>query len=225
MEQACEATTGSLSPDHIRQALRDDPALLQDETLLAELGLKRVPPSNVVEFAPVALARAEQAKVEALDARRQLEDAARANFAAQAQTHAAVIDLLDARNLSDLARRVDEAARLRFGLAAGAIAVEEPGAVPLGWRALRPFTVDQALGAEVARLDEIHDDGLLFADRAPKVASAALVRMAIWAPERTALLCFGSADPRGFSPRMGADLVAFLARVVERVAERWPAQG
>ena len=29
-------------------------------------------------------------------------------------------------------------------------------------------------------------------------------------------------DPEGFTPDMGSELVAFLARVVERTAERWP---
>ena len=29
-------------------------------------------------------------------------------------------------------------------------------------------------------------------------------------------------DPEGFTEDMGAELVAFLARVVERTAERWP---
>lgn len=208
----------------LKAAMRADPAaLLDDGDLLAELGLRRVAP-NVVEFAPVALARAEAAKVEALDARQQLEEAARANFAAQAQTHAAVVDLLDSRNLSDLARRVDEAARLRFGLAAGALAVERPGAVPLGWRPLEPFDVDALLGADqMARLGAVGDSADLFGERAVGVESVALVRLAVWAPERSALLAFGAADPQGFTPAMGADLVAFLARVVERVAERWPA--
>ena len=27
---------------------------------------------------------------------------------------------------------------------------------------------------------------------------------------------------KGFTPEMGSELVAFLARVVERTAERWP---
>jgi uncharacterized protein YigA (DUF484 family) len=47
--------------------------------------------------------------------------------------------------------------------------------------------------------------------------------MAIWEPASAALLAFGPADPGGFTPDMGAELVAFLARVVERTAERWPA--
>ena len=39
---------------------------------------------------------------------------------------------------------------------------------------------------------------------------------------REALIAFGSKDPEGFTPDMGAELVNFLARVVERTAERWP---
>ena len=50
----------------------------------------------------------------------------------------------------------------------------------------------------------------------------ALVRMAVWSPLRQGVLAFGSREPAGFTPDMGAELVAFLARVVERTAERWP---
>jgi hypothetical protein len=49
-----------------------------------------------------------------------------------------------------------------------------------------------------------------------------MVRMAIWEPARQGLLAFGSPEPKGFTADMGAELVAFLARVVERTAERWP---
>jgi len=49
-----------------------------------------------------------------------------------------------------------------------------------------------------------------------------MVRIAIWSPARQAVLAFGSPDPDGFTSEMGAELVAFLGRVVERTAERWP---
>ena len=39
---------------------------------------------------------------------------------------------------------------------------------------------------------------------------------------RQGLLAFGSTDAESFTEDMGAELVAFLARVVERTAERWP---
>jgi hypothetical protein len=85
--------------------------------------------------------------------RRRIEATARANFSAQAQTHAAVIDLLDARNHSDLARRVDEMAILRFGLAAGVVVLEGPGRVPAGWHALIAGQIDMTMGDHgVARM-------------------------------------------------------------------------
>ena len=48
-----------------------------------------------------------------ISARRQIEAVARANFAAQTQTHVATLDLLEARSHSDLARRLDAAAQTR----------------------------------------------------------------------------------------------------------------
>ena len=62
----------------------------------------------------------------------------------------------------------------------------------------------------------------LFGHDVGEVRSMAMVRMAIWEPSRQGLLAFGSPDPEGFTPDMGSELVAFLARVVERTAERWP---
>jgi len=62
----------------------------------------------------------------------------------------------------------------------------------------------------------------LFGARCDQVRSMAMVRVAMWEPARQGLLAFGSADPQGFTEEMGVELVAFLARVVERTAERWP---
>ncbi|MGM9451549.1 DUF484 family protein [Klebsiella sp. K47] len=36
------------------------------------------------------------------------------------------------------------------------------------------------------------------------------------------MCAFGSGEDDGFTPAMGCELVAFVARVVERMAERWP---
>lgn len=203
--------------------LREHPGLIrEDADLLADLGLW-IKAANVVEFGPAALARLSAAKTQEHVARRELEATARANFAAQAQTHAAVVDLLEARNHADLARRVDEIARLRFGLVAGVIALEMPGGVPAGWLPLPLDGADGLMGSAcLARMGPLPGAQALFGEQAQAVASVALVRMAIWTPVRQAVLAFGSPDPEGFTGDMGAELVAFLARVVERTAERWP---
>ena len=67
----------------------------------------------------------------------------------------------------------------------------------------------------------LHAEGL-FGEAAAQIAGVALIRLAIWSPARQGVLAFGSPDPEGFTHDMGAELTAFLARVVERTAERWP---
>jgi uncharacterized protein YigA (DUF484 family) len=213
-----------LEPAAVRRFLSDNPEFLtRDDGLLGELGLK-IAAGNVVDFGPAALARVHAAHQREATQRQQIEETARANFAAQAQTHGAVVDLLDARNHSDLARRVEELAQQRFGLAAGVIALETDGHPPAGWKMLVEGQVDMILGGSqrLARMGFAPTALGLFGDGAETIQSMAMVRMALWEPSRQALLAFGSADPESFTEDMGAELVAFLARVVERTAERWP---
>ncbi|HLK24027.1 MAG TPA: DUF484 family protein [Caulobacteraceae bacterium] len=207
----------------IRAFLTAHPNFVRDDAdLLAELGL-RVRADNIVDFGPAALARLSADKTREKAARRQLEATAQANFAAQAQCHAAVVDLLESRNHADLARRVDETARLRFGLVGAVIAVERPGGVPAGWRGIAEGGADSLIGASaLARMGEPAAAQSLFGRLAPQIGSVAMARMAIWMPARQGLLAFGSGEPGGFTADMGAELVAFLARVIERTAERWP---
>lgn len=213
-----------LEPAAVRQFLAGNPEFLTgDDGLLAELGLK-VAQGNVVDFGPAALARVHAAHQREASQRQQIEETARANFSAQAQTHGAVVDLLDARNHTDLARRVNELAQQRFGLAAGIIALETEAHPPAGWRMLVEGQVDMILGGpqRLARMGFSPTALGLFGDQAETIKSMAMVRMAIWEPSRQGLLAFGSADGDGFTEEMGTELVAFLARVVERTAERWP---
>jgi uncharacterized protein YigA (DUF484 family) len=224
MDGGAQARENILGPEAVRRFLSDTPGFLhEDPSLLGELGL-RPDAANVVDFGPAALTRVVEAHKREAGARKQLEATARANFAAQAQTHAAVVDILEARNHSDLARRVDELAQLRFGLAAGVVALEDSGRVPAGWRMLVEGQVDMILGGQqrLARMGFSPTALGLFGERGEAIKSMAMVRMALWEPSRQALLAFGSADELGFTEDMGTELVAFLARVVERTAERWP---
>jgi uncharacterized protein YigA (DUF484 family) len=200
--------------------LREHPGFIQnDDALLADLNL-RLRTENVVDFGPAALTRLSEARAREADARVHLEALAQANFNAQAQAHAAVIDILDSRNHSDLARRLDEIAQLRFGLVSGVLAIETPGSVPAGWRRLSPGMTDRVLDGRVARMGQSPHVDLLFSQLAEGVRSCAMVRLAIG--QREGVLAFGAPDKAAFTPDMGAELIAFLARVVERTAERWP---
>ena len=185
------------------------------------LGLRPDAP-NIVEFGPAALSRATQAHRKESHVRRHLEAVARANFDAQEQTHEAVIELLGARNHADLAYRLDALVRARFGLAAAVLALEGPDRVPAGWRALAEGQCDLTLGrGKATRLGNVPTALGLFGG-APDIASLALIRLSLWEPSRAGLLAFASTDADAFSPDMGHELIDFLARVVERTAERWP---
>jgi uncharacterized protein YigA (DUF484 family) len=218
MIKAAEASAGWPS---VRAFLQSHPNLMrEDPELLSKLGL-RIDAANVVEFGPAALARHIDAHRRESSARLALEATAQANFSAQAQCHAGVIDLLGSRNAADLALRLDETATLRFGLAAGALAVE--GAAPTGWRALDDGMVDMILGEQrTVRLGATRFADLLFPDCVQPIESCALIRLTLWRPAQSGVLAFGSTDPLAFSTDMGAELIAFIARVVERTAERWP---
>jgi hypothetical protein len=195
--------------------------LRDDRELLADLGL-RLDAANVVDFGPVALSRASAAHRRESSERQRLEAMARANFAAQTQTHAAVIDVMNARSLCDLANRFDELARRRFGLTVGVLALEG-GDTPDGWFRLVEGQTTLLMGdSRSARLGRVPTSVGLFGAQAPVIQSVALARLSIWEPARASVMAFGSVDPDAFAPDMGAELVIFLAGVVERTAERWP---
>jgi uncharacterized protein len=225
MSDGARIKTLDTAPDlaALRDLIRQNGALLRDDPeLLADLGL-RLDAANLVDFGPAALARVAATAKRESSARRMLEATARANFSAQAQTHAAVIDILEARNHSDLARRIDEVATLRFGLTGAVVALEGPERVPAGWYALVEGQVDLILGPQRLNRMGFHAPAApMFGAKAEHVKSMAMVRMTLWEPARQAVLAFGSPEPEGFTKDMGSELVAFIARVFERTAERWP---
>ena len=214
----------------VREWLHANPEhLAGDRSLLEELGLRSTGP-NVVEFGAAALTKLEAVVEREAGARRQIELIARANFAAQTQTHVSALDLMEARNHSDLARRLDAVAQGRFGLAGAAIAIEKSGGVPFGWRALDVGGVDSLLGQNGLHwLGPVFAGLSLFGPVEDEVQSVALIRMALMFPgseePRHALCAFGSPEADGFTPEMGCELAAFVTRVVERMGERWPVMG
>jgi len=82
--------------------------------------------------------------------------------------------------------------------------------------------VDLTLGdGKPARIGVVPTALGLFGLAAEHVGSVALVRLSIGEPARTGVLAFGAESPDAFSPDMGHELIDFVARVVERIAERW----
>jgi uncharacterized protein len=53
------------------------------------------------------------------------------------------------------------------------------------------------------------------------VKSLALIRLSSGNTAGRGVLALGSAEPKGFNPRQGTDLLSFLARVIESCMRRW----
>ena len=206
----------------IRLFLKSRPDFVRDDSdLMQALGV-RPDAANVVDFGPEALSRVARAHREETSVRQRLEATARDNFDAQSRTHEAVLTLIGTRCHADLALTLDELARELFGLSAAVIALEGPERVPAGWRVLVEGQVDLTLGAgKPARLGVAPTALGLFGPAADCVGSVALVRLTIGEPSRAGVLAFGAESPETFSPDMGHELIDFIARVVERTAERW----
>ncbi|ESQ90953.1 hypothetical protein ABAC460_07700 [Asticcacaulis sp. AC460] len=205
-----------------RHLVKHADQIARDPALLDALGLQ-LKSRHLIDFGPAALSRLEARALKDFDVRRQLEMTAKANFDAQNQTHGLALSLMEARNHADLARRLNEESRNRFGLIAASIALEDTAPVPLGWKTLDYGGVDYIIGE--TGLSLLGPDAVcrvLFDDDTKRIKSAAVLRIALWREGRPGLVAFGSSDFDGFSPDMGAELVAFVSRVVERVAERWP---
>ena len=211
----------SARDEAIRAFLKGQPDFVRgDADLMQALGVR--PSDNVVDFGQEALSRVARAHRQESTVRQRLEATARDNFEAQGRTHDAVLELIGTRCHADLALTLDELACDRFGLSAAVIALEGPERVPAGWRVLVEGQVDLTLGAgEAARLGVVPTALGLFGPAAKDVGSVALVRLSIGAPPRAGVLAFGAESPEAFSPDMGHELIDFIARVVERTAERW----
>jgi uncharacterized protein len=206
----------------IRAFLKSRPDFLRDDSeLMHALGV-RPDAANVVDFGPEALSRVARAHREETSVRQRLEATARDNFEAQGRTHEAVLELIGTRCHADLALKLEDLARELFGLSTAVIGLEGPERVPAGWRVMVEGQVDLTLGAgRPARLGVAPTALGLFGPAADSVGSVALVRLTVGDPARAGVLAFGAESADAFAPEMGHELIDFIARVVERTAERW----
>jgi uncharacterized protein YigA (DUF484 family) len=158
---------------------------------------------------------------------REFIDVSRVNHDVQARAHAAVLALLGASGLAETSVVVREEFPRLLGLAAARLCFEREPAhhtiALLRLAALPEGTVEQLVGSDsdIALMSRIADHGIIFDTDAPRVRSAALVRIKPLPGGPVGLLAFGGAQPHDFHPGQAVDVVAFLARVVERYARTW----
>ncbi|MCH8488599.1 MAG: DUF484 family protein [Oceanicaulis sp.] len=207
----------------LRYWLRANPDVIAgDPDLLARVH-EHLTQSGVVDLGAHARRKLEAELARARATNAALIALAKANLAAQAQTHAAILAVLECENLQALDHKL--AGRAAGALSVDLIRVFIEGCTPLpGAKAIRPCSpelVEALLGARSEKLgpvDARYADAL-YGEQAKGMRSEALVRLEL--ARRPAVLCLAARDARAFSPDQGADLLHVFARVLERRISPW----
>ncbi|TGY88833.1 DUF484 family protein [Marinicauda algicola] len=143
---------------------------------------------------------------------------AKANLAVQAQTHSAVLAILEADTLAAFDRKL--AGRVAGALNVDLVKVFIEGHAPLRTAesvlGAAPELVKSLLGEAPARLGPVDRRfaDALYGAQAHRQQAEALVRLDI--AGRAGVMCLAARDREAFTPEQGTDLLHFLARVVER---------
>lgn len=146
----------------------------------------------------------------------------RANLSSQARTHALVLALLDAQDVNGYLRVIAEDLPMLLDLDAAVLAFEEdifPEFHSPVIAKLEPGTVAELmLGKEALLRASLNVEEGIYGAAAPLIMSDGLGRLSVNGVP--GLMCLGSRYEGMFEPGQGLDLFLFLARVIERMAER-----
>ena len=213
----------TLDIESLRAALRERPEIITGDPELMALARDTDSGGSVVD-----LAQRRQKKLEKdLRKVRATNDAlialAKANMAAQAQTHAAVLAILEAEDLAALDHKL--ASRVAGALSVDAVRVFLEGHSPLkdasAILGCSPELTQALLDDDSERLGLVNGRfaDALYGPLGPNLRSEAIARMEIGG--HPGILCLASRDARAFTADQGADLIHFLARALERRIAPW----
>lgn len=158
---------------------------------------------------------------------RELIGTTRANLNSQHRIHAAVLFLLDAQNFEQVIQTISSDMAVLLDLDVISLVIESdeaerPEVAQSGVRVVPPGRVDAWLEyRDVALRENCCGHPEIYGAAAENVRSEAMVRLQISSIAPPAMLAFGSRDPDSFHAGQATDLVAFLARVAERVLRSW----
>lgn len=223
------AVESPLSVELVSQYLQNHPEYLSEHPELLEV---LVPPTrwsgdSVVDMQGLMVERMRDVTDQLRDSATGLIETARTNMMVQTRTHAAVLALLAAEGLEKLAHVICFDLPLLLDIDVVSINLEKQGANDDAGgdiRFLPADVIDEILGGpdQQVRLDDhIRDDGTIFGEAAGLVRSAALVRLDLAPALPPGVLAMGTRRVGTFNPAQGADLLNFLARVVEHSLRRW----
>jgi uncharacterized protein YigA (DUF484 family) len=218
----------SLSPAEVRAFLLQHPDFVaSDADLIAALAPARDEGGNVVDMQQYVIGRLQRQVRTLRDIQSDLIEASSLNSLAREQVHAAALAMLDARSFEAFVAYVaaPEGLARTLGLRAAAICIEaaNPRADASGVRILEIGGVARMMGGDMPYrlVANVHGSRGLYGELADEVQSEALVRLDFSRVTPPGLLALGGAGTEQFHPDQAADLLEFLARIVERCIRLW----
>jgi len=146
----------------------------------------------------------------------------RANLSSQARTHAVVLALMEAQDVNAFLRVIAEDLPILLDLDAAVLAFEEDifpeFHSPIIARIPQGTVAELMLGKEALLRASLAIEEGIYAAAAPLIQSDGLGRLSVNGVP--GLMCLGSRYEGMFEPGQGLDLFMFLARAIERMAER-----
>lgn len=159
---------------------------------------------------------------------RELIVTSRANLASQSRIHECILTMLAAASFEQLIQTVTTDFAVLLDLDVVTLCVEADGPSPgtphlRGLHVVPAGTVSRLLGDGRPVLLRSHVEGEpeIYGGGAPLVASDALARLSISPNTPPGLIAFGSRRPGKFEAGQAVELLAFLARSLERSIRLW----
>lgn len=209
--------------DEVRARLRADPAIVTGDPALMAAVRDALAGESVVDLSKKAREKLEREVRKVRATNTALIALAKANLAVQAQVHGAVLAVLEADSLTALDRKLSGRAAGSLGVDIVRVFVEGHAPLKAGAaiQGCAPELVDALLGSKAERLGPIDTRfaDALYGPMGPGLRSEALARLEFGG--RPGVLCLGARNGETFSPDQGADLLHFLARVLERRITPW----
>jgi len=221
-----------LNDDVVGQFLRDNPDFFsRNPEVLVKMespGRYTDAPKGVVDFQTVMVDRLRDEVQNLAACTQDVIETSRNNMTYLTRTHAAVLALLSAHDAAHMARIITDDLPLLLDVDFVAFGFEQDikaeTALRLPGVRMLPFGYIDAqvgVGGDVALVQDLMDDGTLFADQSENVQSAALARLRASPHTASGMLVLGSATPGAFHPGQGTDLLNFLARTTEKLFSKW----
>jgi uncharacterized protein len=218
-----------VTADDVCAYLRDHPDFLlkHSDVLAYQAGPSSERGKGVIDLQAFMVERLRGEVNRLKEQQRELIGATRANMNNLHRIHAGVMFLLDAQSFEQLIQTITSDLAVLLDVDVISLVIESEDAVrpemaQSGVQVVPPGRVDAWLERRDAALRaDIYGHPEIYGASADLVRSEAMVRLQISSIAPPGLLAFGSREPDSFHPEQATEMVAFLARVTERVLRSW----